>query len=72
MIWPILAISLYLIITAAALAVIASEDKRGKDAYYDIRNIGTALFWWVVLILAGMTWVFGKIIKKQDNGKVDK
>lgn len=69
MIWIIATITLYLIISAAALVVIASEDTRGKDAYYDVRNIGTALIWWVILLMAGAGWFFKKTIKTDADHK---
>lgn len=68
MIWIVATITLYLLISAAALVVIASEDKsRGNDAYYDVRNIGTALIWWVVLVMAGCAWFFKKTIKPKAD-----
>jgi hypothetical protein len=47
MIWIIISATLYLLIAAAGLFLICSQEngEARKDAYYDIRNISVALFW---------------------------
>jgi hypothetical protein len=62
MIWILISSFLYLLISVAALAIICEGE---RQAYYDIRNIGTALFWPVVLIGAGLVWVVRKLGDKQ-------
>jgi hypothetical protein len=78
MIWPILAAVLYAITCAIALFLICqgAEPQDRQDAYFDIRNIGVALFWPGVLIGWGV-WAAGKRIfmektKPVDNGSVNK
>lgn len=66
MIWILISSLLYLIISGAALAIICEGS---RDAYYDIRNIGTALFWPVVLMGAGLVWVVKKLVPKVKEVK---
>jgi hypothetical protein len=76
MIWPILAAVLYAITCAIALHLICSAEERDnpleirKDAYFDVRNIGVALFWPGVLIGWGV-WAAGKRIFKEKTKTVD-
>lgn len=70
--WIITSCLLYALSVAIALFLIASGDDRGKDAYFDIRNIGVAVVWPVVLAGHGL-WLGGKRIfkektKTEDNG----
>lgn len=76
MIWPILAAVLYAITCAIALFLICQgEEPQGhQDAYFDIRNIGVALFWPGVLMAYGI-WAAGKRIfkektKTEKDGKI--
>jgi hypothetical protein len=76
MIWPIIAIFLYALTCGIALFLICqgAEPQDRKDAYFDVRNIGVALFWPGVLMGWGI-WAAGKRIFKEktktvDNGKI--
>lgn len=71
MIWIITSIALYLLTCGIALFLICSGDQvRGKEAFFDIRNIGVALFWPVVLGAHGL-WMGGKRIFKEKPITVD-
>jgi hypothetical protein len=67
MIWIILSAILYAITCAIALFLICtSEVEVSKDSFFDIRNIGVALFW--PLVLAGhAVWMAGKRIFKEKS-----
>jgi hypothetical protein len=66
MIWPILTITLYTIISGIALFLICDGVKR---EYYDIRNIITAICWPVVLAVACIKWSWKKISYKPKEVK---
>lgn len=72
MIWIIIACTLYALTCGIALFLICEgsdeESMQGKikDAYFDIRNIGVALFWPLVLIGHGV-WMAGKRIFKEKK-----
>lgn len=72
MIWTITAITLYLIISAASLVLICTNDRNGKRAYFDIRNIFVALIWPLVLLGGGLVglvrWVAKEKSKTENNG----
>lgn len=61
MIWIILSIAQYLLLSGIALFVICSDHEDGKKAYYDLRHILVSLFWPVVLVGHGI-WIVGKKI----------
>jgi len=68
MIWIILTVTLYILTCAIALFLICSSDKEsGSDAYYDIRNIGVALIWPVVLGCLGIWKLGNKLFAQQKN-----
>jgi hypothetical protein len=72
MIWIVTTSVLYTVIAFAALVVIASEEReRGKDAYYDIRNIIPAVLWWLILLHAGAIWIFKKSTKTKHADHKD-
>lgn len=64
MIWIIISCTLYALTCGIALFLICSSEE-SKDAYFDIRNIGVALMWPLVLI-GHWIWMVGKRI---FNGK---
>lgn len=76
MIWIITTAILYALTAGIALFLICSGDKaRGKDAYWDLRNIVVAILWPAILGGHGI-WMVGKRIfkeksKTEDNGTVD-
>jgi len=65
MIWIILSIAQYLLLSGIALFVICSDHEDGKKAYYDLRHILVAIFWPVVLAGHGI-WIIGKWIFKEQ------
>lgn len=65
MIWIITTITLYAITCGIALFLICSGEQ-GKDAYFDVRNIGVATVWPVVLVGHGV-WTLGKRIFKEKS-----
>jgi hypothetical protein len=68
MIWIIISITLYTLTCGIALFLICSGDKeRGIDAYYDVRNIGVACSWPLILLGLG-AWKLGKrVFKDKEN-----
>ena len=72
MIRPIIAIFLYALTCGIALVLICNgeEPAERKDAYFDVRNIGVALFWPGVLMGWGV-WAAGKRIFKEKTKTVD-
>lgn len=70
MIWPILSILEYLLLSAIALFIMCSDHEDGKKAYYDLRHILVALFWPVVLAGHGL-WVLGKRIFKEKKEAIN-
>jgi hypothetical protein len=72
MIWIITACILYALTCGIALFLICTNEVEvSKDSFFDIRNIGVALFWPLVLGGHGI-WMAGKRIfnekpKTQDN-----
>ena len=77
MIWPILSITQYLLLSGIALFVICSDHEDGRKAFYDLRHILVALFWPAVIVSAGI-WKAGKYIFKtketyaQQESETDK
>jgi len=68
MIWIIATATLYLLTSGIALFLICSGNK-DKDGYFDIRNIGVALVWPLILIGYGL-WMLGKnTFKEQPKNK---
>lgn len=67
MIWIIISITLYMLTCGIALFLICSSDKiKGSDAYFDIRNIGVAIFWPIVIVFASFVSVLTR--KKPLDG----
>lgn len=70
MIWIIISCTLYALTCGIALFLICEgsdeEGIRVKDSYFDIRNIGVALLWPLVLGGHGI-WMAGKRIFKEKK-----
>jgi len=66
MIWIITTATLYLLIAAAGLFLICSneEGEARTNAYYDVRNIAVAMFWPIVLAWAGLVGLAHLITRK--------
>ena len=75
MIWITISITLYVLTCGIALFIICSGDKeRGSEAYYDVRNIGVACAWPMILLGLG-AWKLGKTVftdKKVEDAQNDK
>jgi hypothetical protein len=68
MIWIYTTILLYLLISGIALFLIC--DGEPKHAYFDIRNIITAICWPAVLIFSAIGWLVKKLsMEKKEETK---